>query len=143
MTGKWQLKDHEAERQLFNRRLIIAGVFVVLLFAALILKLVNLQFSQYEYFSARSDGNRLHSQYVAPARGLIFDRNGALLADNQPIFNLSVIREQVGDLDEMLNNLRTLIGLSDDEIEQFSIRLRRNRVPFSSVPIRFVLSEED
>ena len=143
MTGKWQLKDHEAERQLFNRRLLVASGFVLLLFAALVVKLVNLQVSQYEYFSARSDGNRLHSQYVAPARGLIFDRNGVLLADNQPIFNLSVIREQVGDLDAMLIHLRTLIGLSDDEVEQFRTRLRRNRVPFSSVPLRYVLSEED
>ena len=143
MTGKWQLKDHEAERQLFNRRLILASGVVLVLFAALIVKMVNLQIVQYEYFSARSDGNRLHSQYVAPARGLIFDRNGKLLADNQPIFNLSVIREQVGDLDVMLENVRNLIHLSDDEIEQFKTRLRRNRVPFSSVPLRFVLSEED
>jgi len=143
MTGKWQLKDHEAERRLFNRRLTVAGIFVFILFAALIAKIVNLQVSQYEYFSARSDGNRLHSQYVAPARGLIFDRNGQLLADNQPIFNLSVTREQAGDMDLMLDNLRELIGLTDDEIEQLRNRLRRNRVPFSSVPLRYVLSESD
>ena len=143
MTGKWQLKDHEAERQLFNRRLILASGVVLVLFAALVVKMVNLQIVQYEYFSARSDGNRLHSQYVAPARGLIFDRNGELLADNQPIFNLSVIREQVGDLDVVLESVRNLINLSDDEIEQFETRLRRNRVPFSSVPLRYVLSEED
>ena len=143
MTEKWQLKDHEAERELFSSRLVVASVFVVLLFTALIIKLVNLQVSQYEYFSARSDGNRLHSQYVPPARGLIFDNRGQLLADNQPIFNLTVVREQVGDLNETLDYLDTLIDLSDDEREQFSNRLRRNRVPFSSVPIRYVLSEED
>lgn len=143
MVGKWQLKDHEAERELFSRRLVVAGVFVLLLFAALIIKLVNLQVSQYEYFSARSDGNRLHSQYVPPARGLIFDNRGQLLADNQPIFNLTVVREQVADLDETLDYLDTLIGLSDDEREQFNNRLRRNRVPFSSVPLRYVLSDED
>ena len=143
MTEKWQLKDHEAERELFSSRLVVASVFVVLLFTALIIKLVNLQVSQYDYFSARSDGNRLHSQYVPPARGLIFDNRGQLLADNQPIFNLTVVREQVGDLNETLDYLDTLIDLSDDEREQFSNRLRRNRVPFSSVPIRYVLSEED
>ena len=92
MVGKWQLKDHEVEQRLFNRRLGAAAVLILLLFFALILKLVNLQISQFEYFSARSDGNRLHSQYVPPARGLIFDRQGKLLADNQPIFNLTVIR---------------------------------------------------
>jgi penicillin-binding protein 2 len=88
MLGKWQLKDHESERRIFNRRLILAAALILLLFAALVYKLVDLQIAQYDYFSARSDGNRLHSQYVAPARGLIFDRNGELLADNQPIFNL-------------------------------------------------------
>lgn len=143
MTGKWQLKDHEAERQLFNRRLIVAAIFVLTLFAALVFKLVNLQVVQYDYFSARSDGNRLHSQYVPPARGLIFDREGALLADNQPIFNLSLVREQVGDLNQTLAYLSDLIGISADEIEQFQVRSRRNRVPFSSVPLRYVLTEED
>jgi penicillin-binding protein 2 len=143
MAEKWQLKDHEAERELFSRRLVVAAVFVVLLFAALIIKLVNLQVSQYEYFSARSDGNRLHSQYVPPARGAIFDNRGQLLADNQPIFNLTIVQEQVGDLDETLDYLDTLIELSDDEREQFNNRLSRNRVPFSSVPLRYVLSEID
>ena len=91
MSGKWQVKDHEAERLLFDGRLLIAFAIIVLLFVALVLKLVNLQVTQYDYFSARSDGNRLHSQYVPPSRGLIFDRNGELLADNQPIFNLTAV----------------------------------------------------
>ncbi len=143
MTGKWQLKDHEAEQRLFNRRLTAAAFVIILLFAALILKLVNLQIYQYEYFSARADGNRLHSQYVPPARGLIFDRNGQLLADNQPIFNLTIVREQVDDLDATLEKLSDLIRLTDDDIEQFRNRMRRNRIPFSSVPLRYVLSDEE
>lgn len=143
MSAKWQLKDHEAERRLFNRRLTVAGIFVGLLIAALIAKLVNLQVSQYEYFSARSDGNRLHSQYVPPARGLIFDREGELLADNQPIFNLTVVREQVDDMDALLERLSTMIRLTDEDIEQFQRRLQRNRVPYASVPLRYVLDDEE
>ena len=143
MGAKWQLKDHEAESRLFSRRLLVAGVFVVLLFSALVAKLVNLQVQQYEYFSARSDGNRLHSQYVPPARGLIYDRAGRLLADNQPIFNLTVVREQVDDMDALLEELAGLIRLTDDDIEQFERRLQRNRVPFTSVPLRYVLDEEE
>jgi len=143
MNGKWQLKDHEAERQLFNRRLTAAAAVVGLLFAALIVKLVNLQVQQYEYFSARADGNRLHSQYVPPARGLIFDRSGKLLADNQPIFNLTVVKEQVGDMDAMLERLSGMISLTEDDIEQFENRMRRNRVPYTSVPLRYVLTDEE
>ena len=143
MVGKWQLKDHEAEKKLFNHRLVVAGVFIVVLFAALILQLVNLQIYQHEYFTARSDGNRLHSQYVPPARGLIFDRSGNLLAENQPIFTLTVVPEQVESFDETLEILNRLIRLTDDDIEQFNSRLQRNRVPFSSVPLRYILDEEE
>ena len=143
MVGKWQLKDHEAEKKLFNHRLVVAGVFIVVLFAALILQLVNLQIYQHEYFTARSDGNRLHSQYVPPARGLIFDRSGKLLAENQPIFNLTAVPEQVKNFDETLEILSRLIRLTDDDIEQFNSRLQRNRVPFSSVPLRYILDEEE
>ena len=143
MVSKWQLKDHEAEKKLFNHRLVVAGVFIVVLFVALILKLVNLQIYQHEYFTARSDGNRLHSQYVPPARGLIFDRNGKLLAENQPIFNLTAVPEQIGNFDETLEILSGLIRLTDDDIEQFNSRLQRNRVPFSSVPLRYILDEEE
>ncbi len=137
MTAKWQLKDHEAERVLFDRRLAVAAVFIALLFGALIAKLVNLQVFQHDYFSARSDNNRIHSQYIPPARGLIFDRNGELLADNQPIFNLTVVRERVEDMDATLNYLSTLIRLNEDDVEQFNNRMLRNRVPFSSLPISF------
>lgn len=143
MAGKWQLKDHEAEQRLFKARLTAAAAVVVALFVALVLKLVNLQVSQYEYFSARADGNRLHSQYVPPARGLIFDRHGSLLADNQPIYNLTIVREQVEDLDATLDYLSTLIRLTDEDIEGFRNRLRRNRVPYTSVPLRYVLSDEE
>lgn len=143
MTGKWQLKDHEAEWALFRHRITVAIFFVIFLFAALVLKLVDLQVSQYDYFSARSDGNRLHSQFVPPVRGLIYDNRGKLLANNQPIFKLTVIREQVEDIDETLNYLSTLIGLTEEDIEQFNNRMRRNRVPFASVPLRYVLTEAE
>ena len=143
MIGKWQLRDHEAERRLFSHRLLVAGGLVLTLFTLLIFNLVNLQVHQYEYFSARADGNRLHSQYVSPSRGLIYDRNGLLLADNQPIHNLMVVREQVTDLQKSLQFLSGLVHLSDEEIAQFHKRSRRQRVPYSAVPLKLILSEEE
>lgn len=114
-----------------------------MLFAILLINLFNLQVMQHEYFSSRADGNRLHSQYVAPSRGLIFDSAGALLADNQPIFNLTVVREQVPDLDASLALVGELIDLSIDDLTSFKTRSERNRVPFASVPLRYILSEEE
>ncbi|MBL6803805.1 MAG: penicillin-binding protein 2, partial [Pseudomonadales bacterium] len=143
MEGKWQLKDREAERRIFARRMLVASIVVAFLFAALLVKLINLQVTQYDYFAARADGNRLHSQYVPPARGLIYDRSGELLADNQPIFNLSVVRERVDDIEATLELLSSLIRLAPEDVEQFRERLMRRRVPFSSVPLRYVLTEEE
>ena len=141
MAEKWPLKDHESERQIFNRRLVTAAVLVCLLFVSLVAKMVNLQVYQNEYFSARSDDNRLHSQYVPPGRGLIFDRKGELLADNRPIFNLTLVRERVGNLDEAFAMLNGIVAVSADDIEQFNNRMRRSRVPYSSVPLRYQLTE--
>ena len=102
-----------------------------------------LQFLNVEQWQRQAE--KKYTKYVEmPAiRGKIFDRNGELLADNQPIFNLTVVREQVDDLDQMLNFLATLIRLNDDDIDQFNARLERNRVPFASIPLRYVLTEEE
>ncbi|MBT8146126.1 MAG: penicillin-binding protein 2 [Gammaproteobacteria bacterium] len=143
MADKWQVKDHESERRLVNRRLTVAGLFVGLLFLALVIQLINLQIRQYDYFATRSDDNRLHSQYVPPTRGLIYDRNGQLLADNQPIFNLTVVRELVADMDESLDHVASVIDLSSDDVEQFKTRLSRRRVPHTSVPLRYQLNEQE
>jgi len=143
MAGKWQLRDREAERAIFSSRLFVASIVCLVLFAILLINLFNLQVMQHDYFSSRADGNRLHSQYVAPSRGLIFDSAGVLLADNQPIFNLTVVSEQVPDLNASLALVGELIDLSIDDLTSFKTRSERNRVPFASVPLRYILSEEE
>jgi penicillin-binding protein 2 len=143
MAEKFKLNDHERETLIFNRRMIVAGVFVFLLIGALITWMVYLQVYRYDYFAARSDGNRLHSQYVAPNRGLIYDRNGVLLSDNRPIFNLTVVRETAQGLDISLDLLRSVIDLTDDDIDQYRTRQSRRAVPHTSVPLRYQLTEEE
>jgi penicillin-binding protein 2 len=143
MAEKFKLNDHERETLIFNRRMIVAGVFIFFLIGALITWMVYLQVYRYDYFAARSDGNRLHSQYVAPNRGLIYDRNGVLLADNRPIFNLTVVRETAQGLDISLDLLRSVIDLTDDDIDQYRTRQSRRAVPHTSVPLRYQLTEED
>ena len=68
---------------------------------------------------------------------------GELLADNQPIFNLTIVKEQVEDLDSTLAFLATLIRLSDDDIAQFQNRSEPQPGTFSSVTLRYLLSEEE
>lgn len=143
MAEQLKLDDHERETRIFNGRMIVAGVFIFLLISVFVAWMVYLQVYRYDYFAARSDGNRLHSQYVPPNRGLIYDRNGVLLADNRPIFNLTVVRETATNLNVSLDLLRSVINLSDDDIEQYRVRQSRRAVPHTSIPLRYQLTEEE
>ncbi len=143
MTGRWHFRNHEAERRLFGGRVALAAAAIFLMLVALVAKLADLQVVRHEYFSARSDGNRLHVQHVPPKRGLIYDRAGILLADNLPVYSLAIVPEEVADLEAALDYLSGLVELSANDIETFEAQLRRGRVPHSSVPLRYVLTEEE
>ena len=123
--------------------MLIGGIIALLLVAFIISRLIYLQIYQYEFYSTASDNNRIYSQSIAPTRGLIYDRNGVLLADNKPSFNLTVVQENVRDLDASIGLIQGLIELPDEEVAEFKQRLRRRGVPFSSVPLTFALSEEE
>ena len=143
MINDITLKDHNQERRIFLSRLLIGGIIALILIGLLISRLIYLQIYQYEFYSTASDKNRIYSQSIPPTRGLIYDRNGVLLADNKPSFNLTVIRENVRDMDASISLIQGLVELSDEEVDDFKQRLRRRRVPFSSVPITFALDEEE
>lgn len=143
MPQQFSLDAHKQEVTVFRRRLLVAAVATVTMLAGLLVWMVNIQLFNHEYYSSRSDGNRLHSQYVAPTRGLIYDREGRLLADNRPTFNLTVVPERAGDMDESLALLQDIIELSDEDIVQYQQRRNRRSVPLSSVPVRFRLNEEE
>ena len=142
MAQRFRLDEHKKESRIFNGRLIFSVSVVFLLVVILVSWLVNLQFVQHEYYSARSDGNRLHSQYIPPTRGLIYDRQGRLLAENRPIFNLTVVRELAEDFDQSLQLLRDEIGLTDEDIQQYQVRQDRRAVPRSSVPLKIKLDDD-
>ncbi|HBX37222.1 MAG TPA: penicillin-binding protein 2 [Pseudohongiella sp.] len=143
MAHKFRLDEHKQEIRVFHGRLIFAAGFVTLLVLILAGWMINLQLFNHDYFSARSDGNRLHSQFIPPTRGLIYDRNGSLLADNRPIFNLTVVRETATDFEKSLEVVRDFIPLTDEDLEQYRERLQRRAVPHTSVPLKFQLNDEE
>lgn len=143
MTERHILKDHNQERRIFLTRLFIGAGVAVLLMGVLITRMVYLQVEQHDYYSTKSDSYRIHTLPVAPNRGLIYDRNGVLLADNRPSYNLTVVKESARDLQSSLDLLATLIELGDDDREALQTRLKRRAVPFSSVPVRLNLTEAE
>ena len=95
-----QLKNHNQDTRIFNRRFVAASVCVAVLSLLLMLRMYILQVAHYSIYAARSETNRIRIQPIAPRRGLIFDHNGAILADNHPSFSAGINEDVVEDLDK-------------------------------------------
>ena len=105
-------------------RSITVGVISLLMVVGLLLRLYQLQIVDHERYETRARENRLVTQPIAPARGLVYDRNGIALARNRQVQSLSVIGENIDDVDALLARIRTTIEFSADEEESFRKRLK-------------------
>lgn len=135
-------RDPAREAALFRRRVVVSLLVVTGAMLFLVGRLAQLQVLEHDHFITLSENNRVRLQPLAPTRGLIYDRNGVLLAENRPSHRLELVREQIDDLDATLGHLRTLIDISDADIERFR-KLSRNRAPYSGVPLRFDLTDAE
>ncbi len=129
------------DQRLFSVRVLVSLLILSLLLMALGVRLFTLQVGAHEHFTTLSENNRLRIEPVPPTRGLIFDRNGVLLAENRPAYQLEVTVEQAGDLDELLGRLSALVELSPLEIELFRGSLGQRR-PFQPVLLKANLDDE-
>ncbi|MEE1924956.1 penicillin-binding protein 2 [Pseudomonas sp. 148P] len=142
MPNPIPLKDHEKEGRLVNRRLLACGALVLLAACALVARLYFLQVVEYDYNSTISENNRVHVLPIPPERGQIRDRNGVVLADNRPSFNLTLTRERAGNTAQVLDTLCNVLHLSSEQRHDFDKDLKRSRHPFEPVTLMYALSEE-
>lgn len=141
MSGAVRIKDLQTELRLFLRRSIVAAAIIAMLCLLLIGRLVLLQIVRYDYYLDLSQGNRARLEPIPANRGLILDRNGTVLAENQPSYQLELVREQVPDLEQTLKALVAMELIPADELDDVR-RLIRSRRGFETVPIRLRLTEE-
>lgn len=137
------LKDPIREKRIFTFRAILAMLLIIVMASVLVVRVYYLQVVDYEHYTTLSDKNRMQLQSVAPTRGLIYDRNGILLADNQPVFSVSIVKERVEDLEKTIAKIGSIIELSDEQIKRFDKRLNNRRKPYEPVPLKSKLSERE
>jgi len=140
--GTVRIKDHWAEQRLFESRALTAAFIIAALTIVLVGRLVVLQVMRYDYYAELSQGNRVRLEPLPAQRGLILDRNGQVLAENRPAFQLELVRERVPDVDGTLKGLIDIGVLPLDDLDE-TIRLVRSRRSFESVPIRLRLTDEE
>jgi len=137
------IKDHFRETRLFTTRAVFALILTIVLMFVLLGRLVNLQILEHESYKVLSDRNRIHIRPITPTRGLIYDRNGVLLAQNLPSFSLDIIPEQIEDMDDTIKGLAELVTVSEDDILAFKARLKKTTRRHKPVSLRSRLSDEE
>ncbi len=137
-----RIKDQWNEQRIYSSRTFAALLVIGLLSLALLGKLAYLQIIRHDYYLELSQGNRVRQDPIPASRGLILDRRGRVLVDNEPAFQLELIPEQTPELPGTLQRLAALGLLDRDDIEPLK-RIIRSRRGFDSVPVRLRLSDEE
>mgnify|MGYP001203023684 FL=1 len=135
------VNDTELKR-LFSKRVLFASLVAIMMGVLVIGRYFDLQINQHQDFVTQSNNNRVLMRPVSPPRGLIFDRNGTLLADNKPTYNLTIVNERSDNVEILLDDLRQLIEISTQDIAQFRKKLKR-RKPYQNIPLKYNLSERE
>ncbi len=141
------IKDKFKETRLFTNRTVIAVIVVFIMLCTLIAQMVNLQIVEYDKYSTKSVNNRIKIEPQPPRRGLIYDRNGVILADNTPSFQLTLVPEEIKNVKDTTLRLRNIVEISEDELTRFEKLLKNlrsnNLHRFDHIPIKFQLSDNE
>ena len=131
-----------AERSVFLNRVLFSSLAILLLGGLIISRLIYLMVIESDELSLRSVNNTLRTQSIPAPRGLIYDRNIEVIAENKPKFQLEMVPEQVNKLESSLMYLTELGILDENEISAIEQRVRRNH-QFKSIVIKRDLDERE
>ena len=130
------MKDKEFDPAISARSMVRRGVLIFALqgifVAGLAARMRFLQIDQADQYRLLAEENRINVRLVPPSRGLVYDRDGLLIASNVQNYRAVIIREDVENLKSLLNNLQTLLKISDEK-KQAIRKLVLKHSPF--VPI--------
>ena len=132
----------QTEKEVFFSRVLFCSLVILILASIIFTRLFYLMVIESDDYKLRSANNTIRTQSVPASRGLIFDRNGDILASNQPVFQLEMIPEQVIDINKTLENLAELELISKDNFSEINKRIERN-LQFKSIVLKRNLDDRE
>lgn len=136
------MEDDARARDILLQRAVLAAVLCFLLLGGVVARVAWLQVTAHERFANLAEQNRTRIEPIPPARGLIYDRHGVVLADNAPSFQVELVPEEVPDMEATLQHLAELLALDEGEITRFRKTLKASK-SFDSIPLKLNISEEE
>jgi len=126
--------DAQASHRLITRRAAILGGVQLAFVGALGARMQYLQVDQADQFRMLAEENRINIRIIPPARGEVFDRNGVALARNAPSYRIVIVREDAGDIEEVVQRLGRILPLDGEEVERAMAEMKRS-APFLPITI--------
>ncbi len=114
---------------------------IILLVFVLLANLADLQILNFSYYSTKSNNNRIEIIPIPPSRGMIYDRNGTPLAINNITYQLNIVPDKTKNLNEQFEQLKKIVDLTDEDIENFQ-KERRNYRAHRPVPLKENLTDK-
>jgi penicillin-binding protein 2 len=114
------------DRRSLMLRLSFIQYFIALVFAALAISFWIFQIAQHEKFREMAEENHLRRLPLPAPRGVLLDRHGKILVQNQNTFNIALVREQTTNLDQTLSILARATGAGEAEMREIVNRRRRD-----------------
>ncbi len=136
------VKNSAQEAERFRSRAALGFLAVVVALGGLAAWYFKLQVLDHTDYAKRSEANRVKQRPEVPARGLIYDRKGRVLADNVPAYRLEVVPAEAGDIDALVASLSKIIALAPEDIARFNDTRRVTR-SFLPVTLRLRIEDEE
>ena len=137
------INERYSEKRNFFKRLLFVYIFFGILFLYLIYKTFSLQVSSFTDYELASLENKTREFLVQPRRGIIYDRNGKIIVNNKPSYNLILSPERVDDINKLISEINKFINLSDAEIKNINDSFPNKKKLNREVVIKRNLTEEE
>lgn len=137
------LNERVEEKRSFFNRLLVIYFFFGSLFLFLLFKTYSLQISSYSAYELAALKNKTKEVLVQPIRGVIYDRNGNILVNNVPTYDLIIEPSKIKNIDEFIIDISQIIELSDTEIQNINNNFKKKAAYNRELTIKKDLSKEE
>ncbi|MSQ59295.1 MAG: penicillin-binding protein 2 [Betaproteobacteria bacterium] len=142
MNRNVELRNTQRDLENFQFRIVVAAAMILTAFAGLAARFFYLQVVQHDYYHTLAENNRISILPIVPNRGLILDRNGAVLAHNYAGYTLEITPSQVENVDGLLAELSQVVEITARDRKRFR-KVSEETHEFASLPIRTRLNDQE
>ncbi len=138
-----EINETFKEKSSFNKRLIFLYIAFGILGGIFYYQIFNLQISNYSEYEIAAENNKNEEISVQPLRGIIFDRNGEILVNNLPTFDLITKPYFIDNPDDFLLKLSSFIRIDREDKELFLTQFKRAKALNKELTLKQSISEEE